>query len=102
MQDELRDYRFYDRDMAHPSDQAAEYIIERFRECYLLEESGPTLQRWARVRKQLSHRPLTDNRKSLRAYYNSLLSTLLEIRAELPRDYLDREIQRIQETLSHL
>ena len=100
MQDELRDYRFYDRDMAHPSDQAAEYIIERFREYYLREESGPTLQKWEKVRKQLNHRPLTDSRESLRAYYDSLLSTLLEIRAELPRDYLDHEIQRIQETLS--
>lgn len=102
MQDELRDYRFYDRDMAHPSDQAAEYIIERFCECYLREESGPTLQRWARVRNQLSHRPLTDSPDSLREHYSSLLTALLEIRTELPRDYLDREIQRIQETLSHL
>ena len=102
MQDELRDYRFFDRDMAHPSDQAAEYIIERFREYYLREESGPALQKWERVRKQLNHRPLTDSRESLRAYYDSLLSSLLEIRAELPRDYLDHEIQRIQETLSHL
>ena len=102
MQDELRDYRFYDRDMAHPSDQAAEYIIERFRECYLREESGPTLQKWEKVRRQLNHRPLTDSRESLRAYYDTLLGTLLEIRAMLPRDYLDHEIQRIQETLSHL
>lgn len=101
MQDELRDYRFYDRDMAHPSDQAAEYIIERFREYYLREESGLALQKWEKVRKQLNHRPLTDSRESLRAYYDSLLSTLLEIRAELPRDYLDHEIQRIQEIRSH-
>ncbi|WP_297236371.1 GSCFA domain-containing protein [uncultured Porphyromonas sp.] len=101
MQDELRDYRFYDRDMAHPSDQAAEYIIERFREYYLREESGPALQKWEKVRKQLNHRPLTDSRESLRAYYDSLLSTLLEIRAELPRDYLDHEVQRIQEIRSH-
>ena len=101
MQDELRDYRFYDRDMAHPSDQAAEYIIERFRECYLREESGPALQKWEKVRKQLNHRPLTDSRESLRAYYDSLLSSLHEIRAELPRDYLDHEVQRIQEIRSH-
>lgn len=101
MQDELRDYRFYDRDMSHPSDQAAEYIIERFREYYLREESGPALQKWEKVRKQLNHRPLTDSRESLRAYYDFLLSTLLEIRAELPRDYLDHEVQRIQEIRSH-
>ena len=53
-----------------------------------------------RFYKQLNHRPLTDSRESLRAYYDTLLGTLLEIRAELPRDYLDHEIQRIRETLS--
>lgn len=29
--DELRDYRFYATDMLHPSEQAADYIFERFR-----------------------------------------------------------------------
>jgi hypothetical protein len=28
--DELRDYRFYKEDMLHPSDQAVEYIWQRF------------------------------------------------------------------------
>ena len=32
MNDELRDYRFYKADMLHPSDQAVEYIYERFAE----------------------------------------------------------------------
>ena len=31
MNDELRDYRFYKEDMLHPSDQAVEYIWEKFR-----------------------------------------------------------------------
>lgn len=30
MMDELRDYRFYAEDMCHPSQQAADYICERF------------------------------------------------------------------------
>lgn len=32
MMDELRDYRFYAEDMCHPSDQAVDYIRERFLE----------------------------------------------------------------------
>ena len=30
MMDELRDYRFYAEDMCHPSQQAVDYIRERF------------------------------------------------------------------------
>jgi hypothetical protein len=32
LQDELRDYRFYAADMAHPSEQAIQYIWDQFRE----------------------------------------------------------------------
>ena len=32
MMDELRDYRFYEENLTHPSHQAVEYIFERFRE----------------------------------------------------------------------
>ncbi len=34
MMDDLRDYRFYDKDMVHPSDLAVEYIYEIFTETY--------------------------------------------------------------------
>jgi hypothetical protein len=38
--DELRDYRYYKNDMAHPSDQAVAYICERFRE-FVFEDISP-------------------------------------------------------------
>lgn len=37
MMDELRDYRFYAKDMVHPSDVAVEYIWERFVGTYMCE-----------------------------------------------------------------
>lgn len=35
MMDELRDYRFYKRDMIHPNDLAIDYIWERFKEAWI-------------------------------------------------------------------
>jgi len=32
--DDLRDYRFYKEDLAHPNDQAVEYIWQKFSDCY--------------------------------------------------------------------
>lgn len=102
LQDELRDYRFYADDMAHPSDIAVSYIMERFRESFLREEQSKVLTRWRRLRGQLRHRPLSDDRETLHTHYSGLLTSLLEIEKELPTDYLRREIDRIQETIRNL
>ena len=43
MMDELRDYRFYAEDMTHPSDQAVNYIWERFCDFALPDSERPLL-----------------------------------------------------------
>lgn len=55
--DELRDYRFYQPDMLHPSDQAVEYIWQRFAECYLSQEAKRFIEEWRPVKEALGHRP---------------------------------------------
>lgn len=59
MMDELRDYRFYAEDMLHPSQQAVEYIWERFRDFALPEEELPELERNRKAYLQSRHRPIT-------------------------------------------
>lgn len=58
MMDDLRDYRFYEADLKHPSAMAADYIYEIFEKSYFTE---PTLAACAEFRKQAklaSHRPI--------------------------------------------
>lgn len=58
MMDDLRDYRFYDAKMTHPSPVAVDYIFERFCDSYM----EPKVMADARVRRKeilrSSHRPL--------------------------------------------
>lgn len=56
--DELRDYRFYRADMLHPSEQAVEYIWERFAEAFFTPDTHRFIAEWAPVKKVLSHKPL--------------------------------------------
>ena len=56
--DDLRDYRFYADDMVHPSQQAVEYIWDKFCATYLTEPSRQLLEQGARLRKRLDHRRL--------------------------------------------
>ena len=37
--DVLRDYRFYDRDMAHPSEEAVDFILQKFIELYFAPDA---------------------------------------------------------------
>lgn len=55
--DELRDYRFYREDMLHPSDQAVEYIWQRFGNTYFSEHTRSFLEEWRPVKAALGHRP---------------------------------------------
>ncbi len=55
--DELRDYRFYKEDMLHPSEQAVEYIYERFTETFFGKETLQFLKEWKPIKEALAHRP---------------------------------------------
>ena len=58
MMDELRDYRFYAEDMAHPSAQAADYIWERFAAFCIPESENEYMKDCRRAWKASLHRPL--------------------------------------------
>lgn len=55
--DELRDYRFFDDDMIHPSPMAIEYIWERFKETYLHGDTHTHVVEIEQLKRDLNHRP---------------------------------------------
>lgn len=55
MMDELRDYRFYAEDMCHPSEQAVNYLCERFLAWALPQEERPMLEENIRALKRSRH-----------------------------------------------
>lgn len=56
--DDLRDYRFYATDMVHPSDQAVEYIKEKFCDTYFSATELKALQEGESIFRRLSHRAI--------------------------------------------
>ncbi len=55
--DELRDYRFYKRDRIHPSEEAVDYIWEKFTEATFKEEANQFMKQWDKIQRALQHRP---------------------------------------------
>lgn len=76
--DELRDYRFYQADMLHPSDQAVEYIWQRFSEVYLSDEAKAFLKEWAPLKAVLNHKPFDPDSEDYKALMDK---TMLKVAA---------------------
>ncbi len=55
--DDLRDYRFYAEDMAHPSPQATDYIWQYFEQAFFDEKTRALNGRIERVLSAMAHRP---------------------------------------------
>lgn len=68
MMDELRDYRFYDEDMLHPSSLAKDYIWNLFSETYFSDETRKVNDEWAEIRRALDHRPLHPETEAYRLF----------------------------------
>lgn len=57
MIDELRDYRFYDEDMMHPSAFAIDYIWQLFSNTFFSADTRKINEEWEQIRRALEHRP---------------------------------------------
>ena len=66
--DELRDYRFYAPDMLHPSQQAVDYIWERFVAIVFSDSAREYLREWKPVKEALAHRPFNPDSDSYRSF----------------------------------
>lgn len=68
MNDELRDYRFYQADMLHPSEQAVDYIYELFSEAYFSEKAKEMVREWQPIKAALAHRPFNPDSEEHKAF----------------------------------
>ncbi len=80
--DELRDYRFYASDMLHPSEQAVDYIYERFAETYFDDGTREFLRQWHPIRLALTHRPLNPDSAEYRQFHANALQALELLRQQ--------------------
>ena len=82
--DELRDYRFYQEDMLHPSAQAVEYIWQRLCECYLSEEAREFIEAWRPLKAALSHRPFHPDSEEYKAFMDKTMLKVAELQKKYP------------------
>jgi hypothetical protein len=66
--DVLRDYRFYDVDLAHPNYMATEYVLEKFTEACIDEPSQQLMQEIRKITIARKHRAFQPETKVHRQF----------------------------------
>lgn len=76
MMDDLRDYRFYKEDLIHPSNQAVQYIWEKFGSAYFSEKTMDFVEENFKISQALSHRSSDENNPKYLEFRESLKSKI--------------------------
>lgn len=76
--DDLRDYRFYEADMIHPSAVAADYILEKFLDRYVSERDKQILAQGEKIYRRLAHRNMATDAESTINRFNDETEALVK------------------------
>jgi hypothetical protein len=89
--DDLRDYRFYDDDMLHPSSSAIEYIWDAFTHCYFDNNTIGLWHEVAGISKAVSHRIQLRSAGQVKKFAESIISRIDAISKKAPSINLESE-----------
>jgi hypothetical protein len=91
--DDLRDYRFYGADLAHPSEEAVEYIWEKFSAAAFELETRKLLPHIEAIVRATEHRPFNPHTEEHALFRSSMLARAKEFAALHPEIDLGGEIE---------
>lgn len=84
MMDDLRDYRFYNSDLIHPSAQAIDYIFEKFRNSFFGEKTKSIADEILKINLALNHRPLFPESNEHKLFIENLKEKIRSIQQKYP------------------
>ncbi len=93
--DDLRDYRFYNRDLVHPSEEAVDYIYEKFENAYLDNKDAALRRRIDKINKRLSHRTQFPNTESHKTFINQSIELMESAMKDYPWLSFENEIAHL-------
>ena len=96
MMDDLRDYRFYEQDMIHPSAQAINYIWDHFNTSFMDNDTLTFLEKWQKIQSALSHKAFNPASAEHQQFLIKTLHDLETIKAAVN---VDKEISLIKEQI---
>ena len=98
MNDDLRDYRFYATDMAHPTDVAIDYIYDIFGRSFYDDATQLLSVSCEKASRRLHHRHRTDDTETIARFKRGTVEILEQLKREHPElsHRCDVEIKKIE------
>jgi lysophospholipase L1-like esterase len=84
MMDELRDYRFYGKDLVHPNALAVAYIWEKFKSVWIDADCYSVMEEVDSIQKGLLHRPFNPDSEAHQKFETSLRSKITYLQERYP------------------
>ncbi|WP_296698901.1 GSCFA domain-containing protein [Algoriphagus sp.] len=97
MVDELRDYRFYKPDLIHPTEQAEEYIWEKWKNSLFTKETQNLFDKIKSVKLELEHRPLNPKSEAHKKFLRNLKEKLERLNDQFD---FSSELEKVNAELS--
>ena len=98
--DVLRDYRFYDIDLAHPNYAATEFVFEKFKEHYIENKSLEQMDDIKKMVNAYRHRPFNPLTNSHQSFLNASLTKARQLQQQLPNLDFSEQINYFIQSLA--
>ena len=90
LMDDLRDYRFYKADMLHPSEQAIDYVWEKFGNSFFSQKTKHIIRDVYPLIQAVSHRPVDPESNSFQRFAKKQLEVIRSLEGAYPElDFSD-------------
>lgn len=96
--DDLRDYRFYAKDLIHPNEQAVDYVWDHFLHWFLTDKAIKDHAAVAKIQSALTHRAFNPSGKAHQKFLKETLKRAEELNKQIG---LKEEIQALKSKIQH-
>lgn len=99
LMDDLRDYRFYKKNLINPNGEAVEYIWQKFRDCYFSREAANIAECTTAFIKAANHRPFNRLSESHQQFLRTQIADLKAFHKQYPYIDFNEELHLLQAQL---
>jgi hypothetical protein len=96
--DVLRDYRFYDIDLVHPNYPATEFVLEKFTDSCIAEETGEIMKVVKQIVRARKHRAFQPDTKAHQQFLSANFLKTKQLKEKYPFLNLTEELKYFSQT----
>jgi hypothetical protein len=101
MMDDLRDYRFYEKDMIHPNGQAIDYIWDYFVGLYFEEGTNKLIKEIGRIQDAVQHKPFLPHSAEYQNFISRTLGLIDNCELNNKGIRFEKELEILNRSISH-